>query len=223
MASSPPSRLSPLQAEVLTEFFRRERGFFLTGGGALAAFHLGHRTTDDLDLFTVDGEAFERGRFVLQDIATAMSGRLTIRQEAPGFLRAVMERGGDAVVIDLVRDLQPQGGSAKLERDGIVFDSAAEILANKLTTLVGRAEERDLIDVLCLERAGHRIEDALPVALVKDGGCTPATLAWLLSEVQIPDELPLPAGVSAVQLRQFVAELIVRLRRLALPSGGPAR
>ena len=221
MASSPPtSRLSPLQAEVLTAFFRRERGFFLTGGGALAGFHLGHRTTDDLDLFTSDASAFERGKFVLQDIAAAMAGHLTIRQEAPGFLRAVLARGGDAVVIDLVRDLQPQAGPAKLERDGIVFDSAAEILANKLTTLVGRAEERDLVDLLCLERAGHRIDDALPAALVKDGGCTPATLAWLLSEVQIPDELPLPDGVSAVQLRQFVADLIVRLRRLALPSGG---
>lgn len=219
MASSPPNRLSPLQAEVLREFFRREPGFFLTGGGALAGFHLGHRTTDDLDLFTFDDAAFERGKFVLQDIAAAMSGHLAIRQEAPGFLRAVLDRGGDAVVIDLVRDRHPQAGFDKLERDGIVIDSAAEILANKLTTLVGRAEERDLIDLLCLERAGHRIEDAVPAALAKDGGCTPATLAWLLSEVEIPDGLQLPAGVSAAELRRFVAELIVRLRRLALPSG----
>lgn len=219
MASSPPSRLSPLQAEVLREFFRREPGFFLTGGGALAGFHLGHRTTDDLDLFTFDDAAFERGKFVLQDIASAMSGHLAIRQEAPGFLRAVLDRGGDAVVIDLVRDRHPQSGFDKLEREGIIIDSAAEILANKLTTLVGRAEERDLIDLLCLERAGHRIEDAVPTALAKDGGCTPATLAWLLSEVDIPDGLQLPAGVSTAELRQFVAELIVRLRRLALPSG----
>lgn len=219
MASSPSSKLSPLQAEILREFFRRERGFFLTGGGALAGFHLGHRTTDDLDLFTFDDAAFERGKFVLQDIASAMSGHLAIRQEAPGFLRAVLDRGGDAVVIDLVRDRHPQPGFEKVDRDGIVIDSAAEILANKLTTLVGRAEERDLIDLLCLERAGHRIEDAMPAALAKDGGCTPATLAWLLSEVEIPDGLQLPAGVSAAELRQFVADLIVRLRRLALPSG----
>lgn len=219
MASSPRSRLSPLQTQVLRELVRREPGFFLTGGGALAGFHLGHRTTDDLELFTSDDAAFERGKFVLQDIASAMSGHLAIRQEAPGFLRAVLDRGGDAVVIDLVRDRHPQSGFDKLEREGIIIDSAAEILANKLTTLVGRAEERDLIDLLCLERAGHRIEDAVPAALAKDGGCTPATLAWLLSEVDIPDGLQLPAGVSTAELRQFVAELIVRLRRLALPSG----
>ncbi|HEX3762246.1 MAG TPA: hypothetical protein VHW23_26275 [Kofleriaceae bacterium] len=40
--------------------------------------------------------------------------------------------------------------------------------------------------VMLLERAGHSVEAALAAALAKDGGCTPATLAWLLSEVKIP-------------------------------------
>ena len=44
-------------------------------------------------------------------------------------------------------------------------------------TLVGRAEERDLIDVMFLEGAGYSVEAALPGALAKDGGCTRATLA----------------------------------------------
>jgi hypothetical protein len=47
MDSSAPSKLTALQREVLDAFFQRERGFFLTGGAALAGFHLGHRTTDD--------------------------------------------------------------------------------------------------------------------------------------------------------------------------------
>lgn len=217
MASS-PSRLSPLQIEALHAFFDRERRFFLTGGAALAGFHLGHRTTDDLDLFTTDDGAFEHGRFVLTDVASALSGRLEIRQDTPRFMRSVLSRGDDALVIDLVRDLQYQLHAGKLERDGILVDSADEILANKLTTIVSRAEERDLVDVFCLEQAGYRIEDALPAALAKDGGCTPATLAWLLSEVSIPDGLHLPAGVTPGDLRDFVADLIVRLRRAALPA-----
>lgn len=45
-------RLTPLQREILERFFARQSGFFLTGGGALAGFHLGHRETHDLDLFT---------------------------------------------------------------------------------------------------------------------------------------------------------------------------
>jgi len=54
-------RLTELQILVLEGFFARERAFFLTGGAALVGFHLGHRTTKDLDLFTHDAEAFERG------------------------------------------------------------------------------------------------------------------------------------------------------------------
>jgi hypothetical protein len=43
------SRLDPFQQELLAAFFAREQRFFLTGGAALAGFHLGHRETRDLD------------------------------------------------------------------------------------------------------------------------------------------------------------------------------
>ena len=215
MDSSARNSLSALQREVLERFFERERGFALTGGAALAGFYLGHRTTDDLDLFTRDDQAFERGRFVLADVAAAVGGTLEIRQDAPGFMRAVLTRAGDGVVIDLVKDKGP--GADKLERDHIVVDSAAEILANKLTALVGRAEERDLIDVLFLERAGYSVDAALGLAVAKDGGCTPATLAWLLSEITIPDEAVLPGGVSQSELRAYVKQLVDRLLVLAAP------
>jgi hypothetical protein len=65
---------------------------------------------------------------------------------------------------------------------------------------------------------GYAVEDALCGALQKDGGCTPATLAWLLSEMQIPDGVSLPDGVDAAELRAYVADLIVRLRKAALPK-----
>lgn len=103
------------------------------------------------------------------------------------------------------------------EIDGIVADTPETILINKLTALVGRAEERDLVDLYFLERTGLRVEDALPDALRKDGGCTPATLAWLLSEISIPSKVVLPAGLSPEELRTYVAELVVRLRHAAMP------
>lgn len=53
MASS-SDKLTPLQRALLDAFFRQEQRFFLTGGAALAGFHLQHRTTLDLDLFTDD-------------------------------------------------------------------------------------------------------------------------------------------------------------------------
>jgi hypothetical protein len=57
MGSSRRSTLDRFQQEILEAFFDREQRFFLTGGAALAGFHLGHRTTRDLDLFTVEGGA----------------------------------------------------------------------------------------------------------------------------------------------------------------------
>lgn len=211
------SKLSPMQDEVLEAFFAREKGFFLTGGAALAGFHLGHRTTDDLDLFTVEPDAFERGRHVLADLAAAVGAQHAVRQDAPGFRRTVLTRGDDAVVVDLVLERAPQMTFPKLTLRGVIVDPPAEIAANKLTTLAGRAEERDLVDLMFLERAGHRVEDSLAPALAKDGGCTPATLAWLLSEVSIPDGAKLPAGVSPAELRAFVTDLGARLRRAAFP------
>jgi hypothetical protein len=214
-----PSKLTPLQQEVLRGFFAREQAFYLTGGGALAGFHLGQRSTDDLDLFTLDAAAFERGRHVLADLAEALHARLDIRQDAPGFLRSVLVRGDESLVIDIVRERTYQIHETKPVIDGIAVDPPDEIMANKLTTIVGRAEERDLIDVLLLERAGYSIEDALAPALRKDGGCTPATLAWLLSEVSVPDRVALPAGISGRELREWIADLTKRLRKAALPGG----
>jgi hypothetical protein len=48
------SKLGLLQKRFLTAFFSRERRFFLTGGAALSGYHLGHRDTHDLDLFTLE-------------------------------------------------------------------------------------------------------------------------------------------------------------------------
>lgn len=218
MASSAGSKLTSLQREVLEAFFQRERGFFLTGGAALAGFHLGHRTTDDLDLFTPSHDAFERGRFVLADVASALGCTLETRQDAPGFKRLILTRQGEGLVVDLVKDVGPQLHPDKVEHEGIRLDPADEILANKLTALVGRAEERDLVDVMLLEQAGYTVDDALPAALAKDGGCTPATLAWLLSEITIPAGVALPAGVSSDALREYIGALIVRLLALASPT-----
>jgi len=213
--SSQRSGLTSLQTEVLRAFFEREHEFFLTGGAALVGFYLHHRMTDDLDLFTVDDKAFERGPHVLADVGRRLGADLAVRQDAPGFKRYALTSGDAVLVVDLVLERTPQLFAQKIELDGVRVDPLEEILANKLTALVGRAEERDLVDLFFMERAGHRAEDALDPALAKDGGCTAATLAWVLSEWMIPDGAVLPGGVSPAELRDFVGDLVKRLRRAA--------
>jgi len=221
MGSSPRSALTPIQTELLEALFAREDGFFLSGGAALAGYHLGHRATDDLDLFTPDREAFERGRFALRDAAASIGAGLEVRQEAPGFLRLVASRGEEAVVVDLVLDPVPQRVAEKPIVGGIRVDPPEEIVANKLAALAGRAETRDLVDLLFLERAGYGIEEALDAALAKDGGATPAAISWALSELHLPEGVTLPAGVPASELRAFRDALVRRLRSSAYPGRPP--
>ena len=47
----PRGRLTQMQEKVLVLLAEIEPRWTLTGGGALAAIHLGHRATRDLDLF----------------------------------------------------------------------------------------------------------------------------------------------------------------------------
>ena len=213
---NPHGRLTPIQVRVLDAFFAAERGFFLSGGGALVGFHLQHRETMDLDLFTSSIEAFDRARHELPIILEAMRGSLVVRQDAPGFRRVVVRLGGDELVVDLVRDIGLQC-HPKVEMAGVVVDPLEEIFSNKLTTLVSRQEVRDLVDVLEIERRGLRVEDYLAEAKAKDGGCTPATLAWLLAEWKIADVAKLPPGYSVQELRTFKDSLVDRLATVALP------
>ena len=62
------SKLTALQKDFLNAFFGHEDRFFLTGGAALAGFHLGHRETHDLDLFTLS-DALNDGLVIVTDIA----------------------------------------------------------------------------------------------------------------------------------------------------------
>lgn len=215
---SSEDKLSPLQRALLAAFFEKERGFFLTGGAALAGFYLRHRETSDLDLFTRDREAYERGFVALRAAADALGARLETRQEAPGFRRLLARRADEGVLVDLVWERVPASYPGLNERDGILLDPPEEIVVNKLTTLVARSEPRDLVDLMLLERTGCSIEAALPKALEKDGGCTPAMLAWVLSEVQVPDGATIPGGLAAAELRAFLSDLIERLLRLAAPK-----
>ena len=208
--------LDNFQQEVLSGFFERESRFFLTGGAALAGFHLGHRRTQDLDLFTTE-EHIEAGAAALTATAQELGASVEALQTYPDFRRYLLRRAGETVVVDLVRDLAPQLYGEKRVINGIRIDPPEEILANKLCTLLSRAELRDLVDVRALEQAGFPMERYFEAASQKDGGLTPGQLAWVLSEIRIGDDAQPPGGVSASELRDYLQDLRARLARMALP------
>jgi predicted nucleotidyltransferase component of viral defense system len=208
--------LSALQLDFLKAFFIREDRFFLTGGAALVGFYLGHRDTYDLDLFTLE-DAMIEGMAAVSEVARELGATLEAIQTAPAFRRVLLERGTEAIVIDLVREYVIQVMKDKPRVNGIRVDPPEEILANKLCALLSRSEIRDLVDVRALELAGYRVENALNAAAAKDRGLTPAQLAWVLSQIELGDDLRPPGGATLAELRIYLAELVVRLTRAAFP------
>jgi len=215
------SRLTPLQWDLLEAFFQRESHFFLTGGAALAGYHLGHRETADLDLFTT-ADLLTDGDAALQAAVQAIGASMEGIQTSPDFRRRLVRLGAEAIVVDLVHERAPQGDQPKIEFGAVRVDPPNEILANKLCALLSRAEIRDIVDVLALEAAGHRAEEALSLAMRKDGGLTPGQLAWVLSQITIGDDAAIPGGLSVTEVRAFLADLIGRLSRLAFPATPPS-
>jgi aryl-alcohol dehydrogenase-like predicted oxidoreductase len=74
------------------------------------------------------------------------------------------------------------------------------------------------VDAWALEQAGFSIDAALGPATRKDGGLTPAQLAWVLSQIEIADDAVLPGGVAPAELRAYASSLQSRLARLAWPQ-----
>ena len=209
--------LDNFQQEILVAFFARQRGFYLTGGAALVGFHLGHRTTLDLDLFTNE-DLMDEGEQALLETARDLDVGVERLRTSSDFRRFLLTRGSESLVVDLARELAPQIDEEKIEIRGIRIDSTREIMANKLCTLLSRAELRDLVDVRALEDEGLSVEEHLPLAAEKDAGLTAGQLAWVLSQIEIGDDASPPGDVSAIELRSFVEDLIRRLTAMAYPS-----
>lgn len=202
--------LTPLQADFLTRFFAADIGsrFFLTGGTALAAFHLHHRLSADLDLFTLDDLALGEADVLVPQLATDLNCRIGRARRAEHFRQFLLEpETGEPLQIDLVRDVGPQYGDRT--RVGFVtVDSIENIGANKLTAILGRTEPKDFVDLYFILRAGYDFDDLLAKAQEKDLGLQPFFLAGALLQVRklrhVPATTP-PLTLS--ELRSFILPL----------------
>lgn len=168
-------------------------------------------------MFTLENE-IENGFRLVNEVAKELNATVEPIQTAPDFRRLFIKRNDEAIVVDLVREYVFQVQNEKPVINGIRVDSPEEILANKLCALLSHSEIRDLIDVRELEKAGFSLENALQAAAKKDSGLTPAQLAWVLNQIKFGDDLKPPSNVSGKELREYLNDLIDRLKRLALPE-----
>lgn len=212
---------TPLKRDFLHVWFLLEQRFFLTGGSALGLFYLDHRRSYDLDLFTSEEVEGKEVQNLVSRVAKEIRAECTALRTAPDFHRFRLTRGEEREIIDVVVDRAPQLDRQKASFDGIRVDTLREIIANKLTTLLSRAELKDVVDLYFLEQAGHDLLAAIPDAQAKDGGWDPAVVAMLLDGLNV-HELPvwMIRDLTPADLESFLKKLRLSIANLALPPTG---
>jgi hypothetical protein len=195
----------------------------LSGGAALAGFHLKHRTTRDLDLFWHGREGIALEAAEVRRRLEKEGVQIDTIQSSPAFWRFRVTDRAETVIVDLVADqapviLPPVG--VTLIDTVIWVDAPHEILVNTLCALLGRMELRDLIDLQALLDAGEDLAAGLRDAPRKDAGFSPVTLAWVLRDLplaELADRLG-HDGQSARRLIEARDGLVARLLELAKPD-----
>lgn len=124
------------------------------------------------------------------------------------FVRAVLTRGEVTLKVEMINDVGSRVGDV---RDHPVLgrvDSAENILANKLTALIGREESRDLADVwgLCTT-LGLSINEAILGAQSKSSGIYPVDLARRLCSATLEDWEAVSWIEPAPDAEQYLSEL----------------
>jgi hypothetical protein len=218
----PPSSLTPLQERILAILAGFDPPWTLSGGGALAGVHLGLRPTRDLDLFWHGQE--ELGHAGAEVGLRLQNAGLDVTRIQAGatFQRLRVSDGDETCIIDLVAEpiaaIEDQQ-TAKVGGAEILVDTPHEILVNKLCTLLGRTELRDLQDVKDLLVHGGDLDRALADAPRKDGGFSPLILAYVLRGFAVED-LGRAAGWSDARVAEIAAVRDDLVRRL-IDAGHP--
>ena len=216
-------RLGALQERILVGLADQEPRWTLLGGAALVGFHVGHRTTRDLDLFW---RPMEQLGHVVDDVQVRLRSlglTVSIIRRTPAFAQIRVMDAADSVIVDLIAEpseplVLPE--AVNLGDATIRVASRRELLATKLCTLLHRSEIRDLRDVRELLLTGSSLEEGLTDAPLVDAGFSAMTLAWVLERLE-PVVLAAAADLpdaQAAELDAFRRGLIERLVRLTRPT-----
>ncbi|MEK7560778.1 MAG: nucleotidyl transferase AbiEii/AbiGii toxin family protein [Patescibacteria group bacterium] len=146
------SLLTDEQKTILKCVFEEPRlgDFYLSGGTALAAFHLRHRVSDDLDFFSyteVDGQFVQNFTEALRRKIAARSvayDRLYDRRLFTFILTADQILKIEFTHYPFLQLEQPE------THDGIRVDGKRDLAANKLMTMLDRFDPKDFVDLYFL-------------------------------------------------------------------------
>lgn len=142
------SKLYRLQLKFLNWLKEFDLPFYLTGGTALSRFYLSHRFSDDLDFFTNANSDFSNyiekvnGK-IKQEFDVNVSESLFTED----FCRFFISEEEINLKIEFVNDVEYRVDKPYKTKFGLI-DTVENILANKITAIIGRDEPKDVFDII---------------------------------------------------------------------------
>ncbi len=212
--------LARLQQNVLEFFFEKPVGlnYFLTGGTALSGFYFHHRESIDLDLFTFEDIEIEPVKQVFDNIAKKLKLSLDHRVATEGYHKFFLTGKKDVLKIDLVKEQKVHFGDIKTFGK-IRVDSIENIGSNKITSIFGRKEAKDFIDLyFILQKKLFTFHKLLMDAKKKDLGLSEFYLAHMLLEVKTLKDFPeMFAPLNKDRMERYFVSLANKLLIKAKP------
>ena len=202
------NHLYPLQDQVLQAISQTQTGFYLTGGTALSRGYLGHRFSDDLDLFTnMDNRFANWCHQIIAALSASHDWQTNVLRQGQYFMRLMVIQNDVVLKVECVNDMPSHIGEIQEHPVLGRLDSLENILANKISALIGRDEPKDLVDVwgLCCHM-GLSIKDAITDASSKSAGIYPPDLARRLCSVTEEDWKAVK-WINPPTVEQFVTEM----------------
>lgn len=147
MSSYYDDTLYPLQDKVLKLAALTKSQFYLTGGTALSRGYLHHRYSDDLDLF-VNRKKKEEFTTEAEEIFGAIEG-LKVVTKSEFYYSGMVD---EILKIDLINDTGPHYDGLEEKELFLRVDNMDNILANKITAIIGRDEAKDVIDIVTISQ-----------------------------------------------------------------------
>lgn len=198
---------TPLQERVLMLLVSVHPQPVLFGGAALTGVWLGHRQTRDLDLLWQPCSDLTEVSGQVEQALFQGSLPCAVLQRSPWHHRLQVRSDNETLVLDLIAhpgQTDRTGTLVPFGHQSLLVLTPQQILADKLTALLGRQEGRDLLDVHALLQSGCDLKQAIESAADLDGGFSVLTLAWVLRTWQ----MPVVAAVAAwdAELAQDMAE-----------------
>ena len=173
--------LTPIQKAFLPMFVQipDQAQFYLSGGTALSEFHLGHRLSFDLALFTAEEQIILPG-YGLQ---------VSVTRRFAALVELLVSQQKEHLRVDLALD-SPFRFEVPLPTEiGVPVNSFLDLKVDKLLAYYGPAEPRDAVDLYFIFQ--HDSPDALlPLAAQKDPGFDLYWFAVALNRAaEFPDEV----------------------------------